>query len=248
MGPYRLEGPALISFSGGRTSGYMLRHILEAGLPADTFVVFADTGREHAKTYQFIEVCAAKWGVPVHTVHMHACGYLTPYDALIARKNYLPNPVARFCTQELKIKPMADFMRARGYGSWTNVLGIRADEAHRTAGSHHKREWANAFPLVLADVTKDDVMAWWAKQPFDLGIPPGFGNCVGCFLKSRAQLIAIEQAEPGTLKWWADKERQIGGTFRSDREDYTKMIDFAGRQSVLPFEPESTIDCFCGEP
>jgi hypothetical protein len=28
--PYRLAGPALISFSGGRTSGMMLHHVLDA--------------------------------------------------------------------------------------------------------------------------------------------------------------------------------------------------------------------------
>ena len=28
--PYKIEGPALISFSGGRTSGYMLKHIIDA--------------------------------------------------------------------------------------------------------------------------------------------------------------------------------------------------------------------------
>ena len=30
MNPYLIEGPAVISFSGGRTSGYMLKHILDA--------------------------------------------------------------------------------------------------------------------------------------------------------------------------------------------------------------------------
>ena len=45
--PYKIEGPALISFSGGRTSGFMLYHILQAHggtLPEDYFVVFANTG------------------------------------------------------------------------------------------------------------------------------------------------------------------------------------------------------------
>ncbi len=47
--PYLIEGPALVSFSGGRTSGYMLKHILDAHdgtLPEDVHVVFANTGKE----------------------------------------------------------------------------------------------------------------------------------------------------------------------------------------------------------
>ena len=49
MDPYALpDGNVLISFSGGRTSGYMLHQILEAngGLPDRAKVVFANTGRE----------------------------------------------------------------------------------------------------------------------------------------------------------------------------------------------------------
>jgi hypothetical protein len=47
LDPFRLDGPALVSFSGGRTSAYMLRRILDANggrLPADVHAVFANTG------------------------------------------------------------------------------------------------------------------------------------------------------------------------------------------------------------
>lgn len=37
--PYLIEGPALISFSGGRTSGFLLHSVLEAGLQQDVHIV-----------------------------------------------------------------------------------------------------------------------------------------------------------------------------------------------------------------
>jgi 3'-phosphoadenosine 5'-phosphosulfate sulfotransferase (PAPS reductase)/FAD synthetase len=74
--PFCIEGPALISFSGGRTSAYMLRRILDEGLQPDVHIVFADTGRERPETYEFVTRCAEEWGVEVHWVHRP--GYFEP--------------------------------------------------------------------------------------------------------------------------------------------------------------------------
>jgi 3'-phosphoadenosine 5'-phosphosulfate sulfotransferase (PAPS reductase)/FAD synthetase len=66
LNPYKIEGPAVISFSGGRTSAYMLRKVLDAHegeLPPDVFVVFADTGKERPETLDFVRECSKRWGV-----------------------------------------------------------------------------------------------------------------------------------------------------------------------------------------
>ena len=47
--PYRVPRPAVISFSGGRTSAFMLKHIVDAydgRLPPDIAIIFANTGLE----------------------------------------------------------------------------------------------------------------------------------------------------------------------------------------------------------
>lgn len=66
--PYLLEAPSVISFSGGRTSGYMLYHVLEAyggSLPDGVKVVFCNTGKERPETLDFVERCSLEWGVPI---------------------------------------------------------------------------------------------------------------------------------------------------------------------------------------
>lgn len=66
--PYLIDGPALISFSGGRTSAYLLKHILDANggtLPADVVPCFANTGREMPETLDFVRDCSERWNVPV---------------------------------------------------------------------------------------------------------------------------------------------------------------------------------------
>jgi hypothetical protein len=66
--PYLIKGPALISFSGGRTSAYMLKMILDAHggtLPDDVHVCFANTGKEREETLRFVHECASRWNVRV---------------------------------------------------------------------------------------------------------------------------------------------------------------------------------------
>ena len=245
---FLIKGPAVISFSGGRSSGFMLWSILRAhdgALPSDVHVIFADTGREHLRTYEFVRACAEKWSINIEWVAMDKGEHETPFDALIARKNYLPNPIARFCTTEMKIRPIEAFMKSR-YESWDNVVGIRADEQARVSKMRAKdtEQVINRVPLSDAGVSEADVFTFWSRQNFDLNLPRGFSNCVGCFMKSAAQLIAIEQMQPGSLEWYATKEAEIGGTFRSDRPSYAKLIEFSNRQGMM-LADEPLMECFC---
>lgn len=62
---FKIRGPAVISFSGGRTSAYLLRRCLDEGLGPETHVVFANTGKEHEKTLDFVQAVSQRWSVPI---------------------------------------------------------------------------------------------------------------------------------------------------------------------------------------
>ena len=95
MNPYKINSPSLLTFSGGRTSGYMLRKILDANnnsLPQDMFVCFANTGKEMPETLDFVRDCQEKWNVKVHwleiDVHEERPIYRTKeVDYLTASRN-----------------------------------------------------------------------------------------------------------------------------------------------------------------
>jgi hypothetical protein len=232
--PFLIEGPAVISFSGGRTSGYMLRHILDAGLRPDVHVLFADTGREFDATYRFVRDVEERWGVPIHWVKRP--GYFTQ---LITDKKFLPNPVARFCTTELKLVPIRKWMEARGYAEWDDVIGIRADEPSRVA---KMRERGVVVPLAAAGTTKADVMAFWLAQPFDLGLAPHESNCDLCFLKGIGKRRQIVRDHPERVAWWVEQEQRIGGRFRSDAPSYA---DIAAQPDLFAQQDESIVECYC---
>lgn len=255
--PYFITGPALISFSGGRTSGYMLKMILDAHggtLPDDVHVTFANTGKEREETLRFVHDCAIAWGVRVNWLERVATdrgftevGFNSasrngePFAELIASKGYLPNTVTRFCTLELKIRVMRDFARAMDWRRWDSVVGLRADEPTRAASAMRrnasgKEPFRAVVPLYHAGVTNRDVRAFWREQPFDLQLLPFEGNCDACFLKARPKLFEVERTKPGSLDWWIEQEASglssvtgQGGRFRAS-ETYAEIKEAVRRQ------------------
>src|SRR6056300_67268 len=256
MNPYKIEGPVIISFSGGRTSGYMLYHILKAhdfNLPDDIYITFANTGKEAEQTLEFVRDCGINWGVKIHWLEhyfaderpKHRTKEVTfetasrngePFERLIDDRKYLPNPVTRFCTSELKIKVMERFMRSQGYKEWSNVLGLRYDEPRRAINARKAdyQKWDNVVPLYDAQVTIKDVIGFWDNSSFDLKLRSFdgktlAGNCDLCFLKGANTLVKLIKEEPERADWWIKQEQKFEGTgakFRKDR-DYIHLVDLS---------------------
>jgi 3'-phosphoadenosine 5'-phosphosulfate sulfotransferase (PAPS reductase)/FAD synthetase len=190
-----VTGQAVVQFSGGATSGYMLHEILRAHggtLPADVVVLFQNTGREHPATLDFVQQCAARWAVPVTWLeydrdargpiarvvsHNSASRAGEPFAAMLAAKKMLPNPVSRFCTIELKIRTAKRHIVSEfGWRRWTNVVGLRADEPRRveraTDPARNKKDrWDVRCPLAEAGITVADVAAFWRHQPSGWNCP-----------------------------------------------------------------------------
>lgn len=138
--PFKIDSPTCISFSGGRTSAYMLWRVLQSngGLPAEAKVCFANTGKEEEATLEFVRDCSVNWGVPITWVEYRSgpafevVAFETasrngePFEALITKKNYLPNPVSRFCTEELKVKTINRYFDSINFEPDT-MVGVRAD-------------------------------------------------------------------------------------------------------------------------
>jgi len=275
--PFRITEPTCISFSGGRTSAYMLWRVLQSnsGLPDDAVICFANTGKEEEATLRFVERCSAEWDVPITWLEYRTdepfavVNFKTasrngePFEALIRKKNYLPNPVTRFCTVELKIRPMGRYLYSIGlvdkptHGEEAAWIGIRADEPRRVAKIADK----SRIPLAMSDITKTDVLNFWKSQSFDLELPnmggvTMHGNCDLCYLKGASQIRSLIAEKPERAIWWAKMETlvkitgkpgQTAGVFRSDRPSYEQMAKFAAEQQSL-FDPaEEAIACFCGE-
>jgi hypothetical protein len=274
--PFKITEPTCISLSGGRTSAYMLWRVLRANagkLPAEAVVCFANTGKEDEATLRFVQRVSDEWAVPIVWLEFRdteerfeVVNFATasrngePFEALIRKRNYLPNPVTRFCTIDLKIRPIGRYLLSHGMAETKteaenmSMIGMRADEQRRAAKIADK----SRIPLVKAGITKQHVGDFWRAQPFDLELPnmngvTMHGNCDLCFLKGGAQILSLVQEKPERAVWWAKMEalalasKPSGAVFRSDRPSYAQMASFAADQGDM-FDPsEEAIACFCGD-
>lgn len=133
------SGMIVVNFSGGRSSAYMLRRLMQEHggmLPDGWLVLFANTGKEREETLVFVHDIEQKWGVPIiwleyryyperkgrakgHEKNSYAVvDFETasrngePFEQLIRGHRFLPNQRYRFCTQELKVDTFSRYLVA----------------------------------------------------------------------------------------------------------------------------------------
>ncbi len=268
--PYFLLGRSLVNVSGGRTSGYMLHRILQAHgghLPSHVRAIFCNTGLEENETLDFLHEIETQWQIPLVWVEfqarnsfrvvtyetayrteepdVRADGTVRPFNALIEQERYLPNQAQRICTKGMKILTAKRYARRLGWKAHTEVVGLRYDEPERVY-----------LPLAVDKVTKGDVLAFWAAQPFDLQLEEGEGNCYLCHLKDWPTLARLMRKKPQRTDWWIDREAERDATFRNpkrERPPYRVLRDMALAMSEEDMERlaasgrknPATIPCTC---
>lgn len=265
--PFKIYGPTCISFSGGRTSAYMLWRVLQSngGLPDEAKVCFANTGKEEEATLQFVDRCSQEWGVPITWLEYRdpalfeqvtfatASRKGEPFEAVIRQRGgYLPNRVARYCSSEMKTRTMHRYLKSLGWEEWDTFIGIRADEPRRVskfrANPHpeYKGEEVH-MPLAIEQVGSHDIADFWKASAFDLELPningkTMHGNCDLCYLKPTAQVVSLITEKPERAAWWIRQEsaaESVAGSAARFRDDRPSYAEMArfAEKQVDMFDP-----------
>ena len=237
MNPYEITEPTCISFSGGRTSAFMLYKVLQAhqmSLPNEAKVIFANTGKEENATLMFVDECSKRWNVPITWLEyveidgehsFKVVDYQTasrngePFEQIIKHfNNALPNGRARYCSSNLKTRTFYRYLKSIGWEEWQSFLGIRADEPKRVvkfrANPNPEGKHETVYlPLAQDNISSKDVSNFWKAQDFDLGLPningkTMHGNCDLCMLKPKAQILSLIQEKPERALWWIKQEEE----------------------------------------
>lgn len=240
----------LISFSGGRTSGYMTHRLLQE-LPksVDVRIVFANTGQEDYMTLKFVNDCEKIYGWDVTWVEANvqpekgrgtrhkivdfesASREGKPFQDVIAKYG-LPNQSMMHCTRELKLQPIRSLCRSWGWkrGSYYSAVGIRADEIDRM--SSYAKEEKLVYPLVKWGIKKRDVLDWWRRQNFDLYVPEHRGNCVWCWKKSLKKLVQVYRDDPTSFDFPLRMENEYGMSGALAEKSGKRQVMFRGNRSA----------------
>ena len=149
---------------------------------------------------------------------------------------YLPNVMTRFCTVDMKIKPIAQWCYDNTDLPVEMRLGFRANEVERANrmferqinGIEHfkfkvgekngRNKWKELpyrmvrFPLIESRTFKDSIEKFWLDKPVRFAYQ---NNCVGCFHRNEIMLKHMSNKQPNKFNWFVEMEQKNGCTFKN---------------------------------
>lgn len=153
------------------------------------------------------------------------------FDEVVSRTFILPNVSRRFCTQKLKVEPVAQWVYDNVGEPIESRLGFRANELSRVErvmenhdektglrksrvvvtrknGTRGGKNWGwcrNAFPLVENRIFRDNIVEFWRDKPVRFAER---NNCIGCFHRNPLLLNLMSQQFPEKFQWFVDLEQR----------------------------------------
>lgn len=183
----------ILGISGGKDSAALAVYMHDR-IP-DMEYFFCDTGEELTETYDFIDRLEARLGIKVKRLaatqgFKH---FLEKYN------NYLPSPQSRWCTVQMKLKPLEEFI---GDDRAISYVGIRADEERK--GYVSTRENIEArFPFKEDGIIKADVERILDES--GIGMPKYYAwrsrsGCYFCFFQRKIEWVRLSENHPHLFK------------------------------------------------
>ena len=228
----RKKEKLLVSFSGGETSAYLAKWLVDNKSDLyDMVFVFANTGDEEEETLKFVDLCSKKWNIEIIWVesvvhHEERVGSThkivnfntasrnrEPFKEVI-KKYGIPNQNFLHCNREMKLNPIRSYMKSIGWKKYKTAIGIRVDEFDRVNKNRVKQ--GLIYPFISdKPTTKQEVSYWWSNQDFRLNLKSYNTNCRTCWKKSDKVLAQTYRENPNYFDFNREMETLYG------KEKYT---------------------------
>ena len=179
----------ICSLSGGKDSTALAVYLKDK-IPNLEFV-FCDTGSELTETYEYLERVEAYLGKKIVKLNSGKVfeEYLNKY------MNYLPSPMSRWCTAEMKIRPYEEFI---GEDKCFSYVGIRADENREGYISKNTNITA-MYPFKEDGI--DRAAVYKILEDSGLGLPKYYewrsrSGCYFCFFQRSIEWVGLLERHP----------------------------------------------------
>ena len=189
----------IASVSGGKDSAALVLALREAEIPAR--YVFADTGWEHPDTYRHIDTMRERL-----SIHIDVVGAAGGMVGRAETRAGFPTRMARWCTDELKIRPIQEYHNAvvdKTGKDTIAALGVRADESEarsKLPAFGLDREWDGLVWRPLLNWSVIDVLEIHHRHrlPMNPLYKRGYDRvgCFPCIYASKAEIARIAEDVP----------------------------------------------------
>lgn len=146
----------LVAFSGGKDSQAALIWAVKKYGKERVEAVFCDTGWEHPVTYEHIKYVTNELDVKLVTLKNGS------FQDLCKRHKCFPLATRRFCTSELKVKPMVDYIISQECDIIA-IQGIRAKESASRAAMTAECGYFNEYFTDKKNLYHKTAVLEWCK-------------------------------------------------------------------------------------
>lgn len=238
----------IMGLSGGKDSA-ALAVLLRDQIP-DVEYFFCDTGAELPETYDFLARLESFFGRRIHRL-----GTGRDFDHwLDVYRGSLPSPQMRWCTRQMKIKPLEDWIsESFGDEPVVSYVAIRADEPHREGYLSTKANVEVRYPLREQGIDKEGVMQ--ILQDAGVGLPAYYewrtrSGCFFCFFQRKAEWVGLAERHPDLFERAVAYEEKVGKNHaRHGMQDrgYTwsqgeTLVELVGRRDEIMVKHEQAMD------
>jgi 3'-phosphoadenosine 5'-phosphosulfate sulfotransferase (PAPS reductase)/FAD synthetase len=235
----------ILGVSGGRDSAALAVWMRENRPEVDLKYFFTDTGKELPEVYDFLDRLEGFLGKPIVRLNPDR-----DFDFWLREYgNFLPSPRTRWCTRQLKLRPLEQWLQddlAAGHIVHSYVA-IRADEPSREGYQSSNTNMRVHLPLREAGIDRRGVIE--LLEGAGVGEPAYYqwrsrSGCTFCFFQQKIEWVRLLREHPDAFADAANYEKTAkahGSPFtwsqgeslddlaQPDRVDQIQ-VDFARRQ------------------
>lgn len=201
----------IMGLSGGRDSAALAVYLRDR-VP-DIQYFFCDTGAELPETYDFLARLEAYFSKRILRL-----GTGRDFDHYLdVYRGALPSPQMRWCTKQMKIKPLEQWIdKTFGDRKVISYVAIRADEPSRQGYLSTKPNIEVVYPLRDDGIDKDGVMR--ILEEAGVGLPAYYewrtrSGCYFCFFQRKAEWIGLAERHPDLFQKAVDYEEKVGKNY-----------------------------------